>query len=213
MRAGSCTRRHTRLVESLEGRRLLDGAATLVKDINTNTVTPFSNSSELVFVGSAAYFARTTSAAGSELWKTDGTAAGTILVKDINPGSASSSPAELTAYGGFLFFAADDGVNGRELWRSDGTAAGTVMIANLHDTGSSLPNSFVISGIYLSFVATDETVGQELHRTLGTGPTTQLVSDINPGTASSQPAGLTNVNNKLFFSATRTSAFRATLGT
>ena len=29
---------------------------------------------------------------GDELWKSDGTAAGTVLVKDINPGSDGSDP-------------------------------------------------------------------------------------------------------------------------
>ena len=68
---------------------------------------------------------------GRELWKSDGTAAGTVLVKDINPGSGSSYPSNLTNVNGTLFFTADDGTNGRELWKSDGTAAGTVLVANL----------------------------------------------------------------------------------
>src|SRR5262249_39719521 len=53
---------------------------------------------------------------GRELWRSDGTAAGTVLVKDINPGSGSSNPEGLTLSGGHLFFTADDGVHGVELW-------------------------------------------------------------------------------------------------
>ena len=53
---------------------------------------------------------------GTELWKSDGTAAGTVLVQDINPGSASSSPMWLTNVGGTLFFSADDRTHGRQLW-------------------------------------------------------------------------------------------------
>ena len=43
---------------------------------------------------------------GSELWRSDGTRAGTELVLDINPGSASSNPAELIVVGNRLYFTA-----------------------------------------------------------------------------------------------------------
>jgi hypothetical protein len=49
---------------------------------------------------------------------TDGTAGGTTLVRDINPGEASSFPRPLKDLNGSLYFSADDGVNGRELWRT-----------------------------------------------------------------------------------------------
>ena len=65
-----------------------------------------------------------------ELWKSDGTAAGTVLVGGHRPRPAGScADAGLTAAcGGRLFFVADDGVHGRELWVSDGTAAGTRLV-------------------------------------------------------------------------------------
>jgi ELWxxDGT repeat protein len=53
-----------------------------------------------------------------ELWRSDRTDLGTLLVKDIRPGSDSSSPGELTNVNGTLFFAADDGVNGIEIWKT-----------------------------------------------------------------------------------------------
>ena len=62
--------------------------------------------------------------AGAELWSTDGTAAGTVRVKDIHP-TGSSSPAYLTAVGSVVLFSASEGTNGTELWKSDGTEAGT----------------------------------------------------------------------------------------
>ena len=63
---------------------------------------------------------------GRELWKSDGTKAGTVLVKDIKPGDARRrlGPSSLTAVGGTLFFTADDGIHGQELWKSDGTQGG-----------------------------------------------------------------------------------------
>lgn len=70
---------------------------------------------------------------GTELWKTDGTAAGTVLVKNINttaPGS-SSSPSRFTEFNGATYFSADDSVNGIELWKSDGSAAGTQLLKDI----------------------------------------------------------------------------------
>ncbi len=69
---------------------------------------------------------------GSELWKSDGTAAGTVLVKDIRQGGSSSVPQFLTNVNGTLYFSANDGVKGSELWKSDGTVAGTVLVQDLN---------------------------------------------------------------------------------
>jgi ELWxxDGT repeat protein len=70
---------------------------------------------------------------GAELWRSDGTEAGTVLVKDIAAGTRSSQPQGLTvvetAPGVYrVFFAANDGVSGFELWQSDGTETGTVLV-------------------------------------------------------------------------------------
>jgi ELWxxDGT repeat protein len=70
---------------------------------------------------------------GSELWKTDGTAAGTVLVKDINTAAgADSNPYGFTEFNGAHYFNADDGVNGAELWKTDGTAIGTVLVKDIN---------------------------------------------------------------------------------
>ena len=80
---------------------------------------------------------------GEELWKSDGTKAGTVLVKDINPDDdATSSPSVPDRVSAArLFFTADDGTHGRELWRSDGTRAGTVLVKDInpgdYDSGPS----------------------------------------------------------------------------
>jgi ELWxxDGT repeat protein len=65
---------------------------------------------------------------GNELWKTDGTATGTVIFKDIAPGALNSYPADFTIADGKLYFAADDGVHGHEPWVSDGSLSGTMMI-------------------------------------------------------------------------------------
>lgn len=61
---------------------------------------------------------------GVELWKTNGTAAGTVMVKDIAPGIGSSTPAFLTNVNGTLFFS----IYNFQLWKSDGTTTGTVIV-------------------------------------------------------------------------------------
>ena len=67
-----------------------------------------------------------------ELWRSDGTDAGTYQVKDINPGVENSDPSYLTVVGSTLFFIADDGVHGPELWKSDGTPQGTLMVKDIY---------------------------------------------------------------------------------
>ena len=54
---------------------------------------------------------------GRELWVSDGTTAGTKLLADVRPGSASSDPQDFTMVGAWLYFSADDGTHGRELHR------------------------------------------------------------------------------------------------
>src|SRR5262249_34612418 len=65
---------------------------------------------------------------GRELWRSDSTADGTVVIKDINPGPHQSKVTlsdTATVVDELLFFTADDGVGGERLYRSDGTPAGT----------------------------------------------------------------------------------------
>ena len=122
-------------LETLEDRLLLSGLPELLKDLNLNTDASFPNS--IVQLGAFAYFGANDGVNGTELWRSDGTAAGTTLVKDIRPGIASSGPGSLTIVNGTLFFGADDGANGRELWTSDGTATGTTLVKDINPGGTS----------------------------------------------------------------------------
>jgi ELWxxDGT repeat protein len=63
------------------------------------------------------YFTADDHVHGRELWTTDGTPAGTRLVRDVMPGAGKSDPSGLAATGDALFFVANDGTHGRELWR------------------------------------------------------------------------------------------------
>src|SRR5439155_1694743 len=79
------------------------------------------------------FFRHDDGANGREPWVSDGTAAGTHIIRDLLPGSESSDPFTLGAINGLVFFRADDGIHGRELWRTDGTDAGTWLVADLMD--------------------------------------------------------------------------------
>ena len=150
--------------------------------------------SNLTRVGNLLFFSASTNA-GTELWKSDGTTAGTVLVKDINPGSLIPFFSEtniFAAAGGLLLFVADDGQSGLELWRSDGTEAGTVIVKDIHSGPShSYPQQLTSVGDRVYFTAEDALHGRELWVSDGTGAGTHLVEDILPGTGSSRPRNLT----------------------
>ena len=88
-------------------------------------------------VNGTLYFRAEDGSSGNELWKSDGTNAGTVMVRDINAGVADTYPSYLISISGMLYFAANDGSSGNELWKSDGTAAGTVMVRDIYDGASS----------------------------------------------------------------------------
>jgi ELWxxDGT repeat protein len=88
--------------------------------------------SHLTVVSNTLFFNADDGIHGRELWKSDGTAAGTVMVKDIDEGSGHALyPTPFVVLNGMIFFIAEDGVHGRELWKSDGTAAGTVMVKDI----------------------------------------------------------------------------------
>ncbi|MDR1683066.1 MAG: secretion protein Por, partial [Candidatus Symbiothrix sp.] len=78
--------------------------------------------------GYQAFFAASETTHGEELWVTDGTSAGTRMVKDINPGDGSSDINWMVRFNDKVVFAANAGDAGMELWISDGTDAGTYMV-------------------------------------------------------------------------------------
>ena len=84
------------------------------------------------------FFNASDGADGYELWRTDGTANGTVMVKDIDP--ANGNPAWLTDVNGILFFSAGNAA-GNELWKSNGTAASTVMVKDIFPGQDRVPTT------------------------------------------------------------------------
>lgn len=153
-------------------------------------------------LGSAFYFPADDGATGYELWKTDGTEAGTVQVRDIYPGPDASGIKPFSGLGS-LFMGADDGSSGNELWKSDGTQAGTGLLADIFPgSNSSFPNQFTEAGGFVYFSAFDETHGWELWKTDGTFAGTSMVQDITPGPGGLGPQGIAGSNGTAFFSTT-----------
>ena len=149
------------------------------------------------------FFQGFNTADGSELWVTDGTAAGTMLVDDIRPGTSSSNPSMLAALGSDVVFAANDGTHGSELWISDGTTAGTKLLDDINaGSGSSNPFGLTAIGSKVVFRATDgATHGSEIWATDGTTAGTVLLKDIATGVAGSYPSNFTPFGSELLFGA------------
>lgn len=234
----------------------------LLKDINLQRVPwPFpgdgdqpgsSDPAHFTLLGSSVLFAADDGLIGREPWITDGTAAGTRLLRDVNPGAGGpagdplgSSPGPFVPLGARAWFAADDGISGRELWSTDGTPAGTVRVRDVRPgPASSNPRDLVQAGTrlffladvgasdalwtispqgrvtrvrllqsgqrasrlmavgkHLFFVVDSAETGPELWTSDGTRPGTRMVDEISPGVLGSYPQELTAVDGLLLFAA------------
>ena len=169
---------------------------------------PSSAPGVLAALGDTLFFTANDGTHGRELWKSDGTEAGTVLVKNINPNDSArrpgSAPNSSTAVGDTLFFSATDGTRGRELWKSDGTTAGTVLVKNIHPSASGDPGDITTVGSGFFFTADDGTHGRELWKSDGSRAGTVLVKNIAPRWAENyygSPHYLTAMGNRVFFAA------------
>ncbi|MBK9729926.1 MAG: hypothetical protein IPO83_01340 [Chitinophagaceae bacterium] len=157
---------------------------------------------EFIVYNNECYFSGSTLTNGFELWKTDGTVNGTVMVKDINPGPASSYPGNFIIYNGYIFFSASDGQHGGELWQTDGTETGTALLDIIPGNSGLNPGQSVIYHDSLFFTATSSDYGLELWKSDGSVESTQLFYDINPGVSGSYPSIIGTCGSYLYFMAT-----------
>lgn len=140
-----------------------------------------------------------TDAEGTEPWVSDGTEAGTTLLKDIVPGPADSFPRGFAASGDRAFFSARDPSRDR-LWVTDGTPDGTrrvseqVTVENLEDDLTPFRSGVLFGG---SGVGIPD--GDELWFSDGTAAGTRMVADLAPGDSSSAPRLIRAAGNRAFF--------------
>jgi ELWxxDGT repeat protein len=156
------------------------------------------DSMPMLAAGGTVYFRGRDAAHGWELWRSDGTAESTRLVRDICPGSCDSSPAELSEIGGVVYFLAGDGLTGRELWKSDGTATGTLLVRDLCPGPCSALAGLVRAGDRFFFRMEDAS-GLELWTSDGTRAGTHRVVDLCPGPCSGGIFDLTAVGTEVAF--------------
>ncbi len=169
---------------------------------------------EPLAVGPLAYFVADDGRSGAELWRTDGTTAGTARVADLNPGPAPSDPRPWAAWDGKLTFSAWDPQRGRELWASDGARAWLVVDLD-PGAGSGVSDWLldpyavprqrrrpVVWQDRLVFAGSDGSSGVELWATDGTAAGTVRLGDLHPGSGSSSPSGFTPLGSQLLFGAT-----------
>lgn len=135
---------------------------------------------------------------GKEIWKSDGTVAGTSLLKDIAPGpSAGGIDGDFKAliFKNKLYFVANVGT-GYELYSTDGTEAGTVSVKNIGYAqleGAAADDYFVFNGF-------DPVNGLEPWVSDGTTAGTRLLKNLMPGATSSMAMKkFVKFNNKIFF--------------
>ncbi|MBL7744616.1 MAG: T9SS type A sorting domain-containing protein [Chitinophagaceae bacterium] len=152
---------------------------------------------------------------GYELWKTNGTTAGTVLIKDINPGFDDGMPQMFSAVknSSKFFFSATTADEGTELWESDGSGPGTLLLKDIA-TGIGvssdvivLPNYFyngLFQGNKFFLIATTPAEGSEFYVSDGTSGGTNLLKDINPGAPDGYDGAnlfYLYTNNKFYFTA------------
>jgi ELWxxDGT repeat protein len=173
---------------------------------------PGSNPFLFNYFNGKTYFTAFDGTRGRELWRTDGSAAGTSLFMDILPApyeptgisAAGSRPSGFANVNGALLFFADDGYSGdrhgTELWVTDGTLGGTRMVKDINpgiDDGT-ISAGPVVNGRYY-FLADDGVHGTELWSTDGTEAATQMVADLTPGADSSSIQNLISYNGTVAF--------------
>ncbi len=174
-----------------------DGTTTaLLLDINTGHAgADSSNPANFYMFNSIVLFTATDATHGNEIWETNGTALGTMLVKDINPGTGSSTDVSIfplpsfSIFLGFhtfnnrVYFNATDGTSTGQVWGTDGTTVNTNLLKNIVP-GTSLSLILLVDAVNLSnkfiFPVSDLTSHTELWESDGTPAGTVLFKSFDP---------------------------------
>jgi ELWxxDGT repeat protein len=170
---------------------------------------------ELATIDDRVIFTGFTQRQATEPWLSDGTRAGTRLLKEIDPGRrpglcagpgdcptypAGSEPMSFLTIDGVTYFTAAEPRTGRELWRTDGTRNGTRLVKDVRpgkESGVDFGAVVEFDG-QLYFFANDGRHGVELWRTDGTGKGTRRVTDIGSGWGT-WPSTPVAVGDRLYF--------------
>lgn len=128
--------------------------------------------------GNTLFFGGYDATNGGELWMTDGTGAGTHIVKDIKTGTGNSLPFAFCRIGSEVFFTAMASGLERKLWKTDGTDAGTVQVP-VAEPFFVLDNAVGIVNNKMIFYAHNTVDGYEPYVSDGTAAGTFMLKNIN----------------------------------
>ena len=187
----------------------LTNAVELLKKIYNNGS---SNPANFRVLNDKLVFTAFTEDNGIELWVSDGTTEGTILLKDINNSPTSSFHNNFIQYNidlqifeelnNELFFLINHENSGTELWKTDGTTNGTVAVTNNSKIKFNAISDLKKINSNLYFTAETKEHGEELWKTDGTPEGTAVAVDLVPGSGSSYPDDIFEYNNEVYFWAT-----------
>ena len=152
-------------------------------------------------LGKNVYFFATDGVHGFELWRSDGTAFGTTMMKDIMPGLGSSSvDLTLVRAGNYIYFAASDASHGIELWKTDGTDTGTVLLKDLFPgPQSGNPLYLFADSDVVYFAANDKVNGYGLWKSNGTEDGTVFLKNVAPSGDLKDSVPYIKFNGELYF--------------
>ena len=142
------------------------------------------------------YFTAEDADHGEELWRSDGTAAGTYRLADVRPGPEDSFTTSLVEMGGKVYFS-----GWGELWRTDGTVGGTARVKATWGA-----DDLTVFGNRILFTAASAAHGYELWRSDGTAKGTVMIANLSPGKASTRFDDFLVVGRRVFFVAEASAA-------
>ena len=158
------------------------GSSTVIADIGLND---YSYAQPGIVVFNSAMYFRGANGSDSELWRSDGTPAGTGLFLDLSPGGGSY-PAAFQIFNGRLYFEARTPAEGIEMHSTDGTVAGTRLLKEIAPGTRGIDDSYTVAPAIFNgrmyFRADDQLRGTELWSTDGTSDGTTMLKDINTST-------------------------------
>ena len=143
---------------------------------------------------------------GTELWRTDGTPAGTKLVADAWHGAHESDPYLPFPAGGHSSSLPGTPRTGTSCGFQTDSSAGTHLVKDLTPGFASssiilFPGAAAAIGSQVIFIANVGSHGYKLWTSKGTAASTTILKEIGPGSSSTDVQSVTPVGNRVFFSA------------